>query len=517
MVEVIFYKMRTLYIYIILVIIALAPFVSVAQTSHVAGLEDNKEYVELLKNERELKFQEDSLSKRVAVIRGKFKTDVENKAKYSSQILNIEGALFDIRSKLGLISGEINSIEQEFIIESLNSGKPIDPTALAPKRDSLSSDVKEFIMNSIFYDNLSARDYAVLKKVQSTESSLVKYVDIYTTNYNSIAAIRDVYAVEEDIIIADSLYEKYKSLNSLNSVINDTISNIWSKIYDNKVYYYNLVLDKLNKTEEIEKFGKKLASIDQKEVGLIGKYNSDIICSYYLEKQMLLESEIDIAKVFNLDAARDSLSKALKSFNRLNYKLEKIDIKERLFIDYDSVEFFKPSKYNYSNPIPEFEIPLRGTVYKLLVGSYTVKQSPSIFRGAYPISYVKGENRRYSYYIGGFRTIEEAVGAFKLLKSKGFRNPIIVGWIDGVVCDVDMDAEMGRDGFAYRVQVAYNGTLPREVVELINESTVNKDISRVNESYTIGLFNSETSATRLSEKIKALMPDVNVTISEINL
>ena len=104
-----------------------------------------------------------------------------------------------------------------------------------------------------------------------------------------------------------------------------------------------------------------------------------------------------------------------------------------------------------------------------------------------------------------------------MLKSKGFRNPIIVGWIDGVVCDVDMDAEMGRDGFAYRVQVAYNGTLPREVVELINESTVNKDISRVNESYTIGLFNSETSATRLSEKIKALMPDVNVTISEINL
>ncbi len=492
-----------------------APLVAVSQVVRVVGLEDNKEYVALIKEESSLKHQEDSLTINVGKIRDKFKTDVDNKEKYSAQILQIEGALFDIRSKLGLISGEINSIEQEFIIESLNSGNLVGISVLSPKIDSLSSNLGVLTSNTIFSNNLPASDYSILKKAQAKELSIAKYIDIYTTNYNSIANIEDRYMVEEDIIIADSLYEKYRSLHKLNNVINDTISDIWSSVYDNKSYYYNLVLDKLNKIPEIEKFGAKLSLMAQKKTELIGKYNSDLLSSYYLEKKMLLENEIDIAKLFSLGAARDSLSRAMKQLNGLNLQLKKIEIKERIFIDYDSIEFSKPSKYNYSNPIPEYNVPVRGEVYKLLVGSYTVKQSPSIFRGAYPISYIR--DGRYSYYIGSFKTIDEAIGSVKLLKTKGFRNPVVIGWIDGVKYEVDMDAEMGKEGFAYRVRVDFSGDLPEEVVKLIKDNTVNKDISRINESYTIGLFDSEASATRLSEKIKVLMPDLNVVISEVNL
>ena len=501
-------------IYILLFFIALTPLYGVAQG---VSLESNLEYVELLESEKELKLQEDSISKKVAVVLAKFKKNVENRAKYSAHMVKLEESLFDVRSKLGLILSEISSIEQAFILDNQNSDD-------SPALDVISDEKYIFLCNenvltenSVFMQNLSKSDYITLNKAQAKELSIVGYIEMYNANYDSITEIKRAYRVEESIIAADSLYEKYMVLRDANKNISEAIFNTWKTIYDNKGYYYNLLLDKLNKVEEIEKFGAKQVVVMQSKAGLMGQYESDVIPVYFLEKKMMLENEIEISNMFGLDAAKDSLSRAMKQHNSLNYKLAKIKIKEREFVDYDSIEIHKPSKYTRSNPMLSYEVPIRGTLYKLLVGSYKVKQSPSIFRGAYPVSYIKGSDHKYNYYIGSFRSIDEAVGSVKLLKSIGFRNPIIVGWVDGVKYDVDMEAEMGRDGYAYSVKVGFAGDLPEEVAELIKVSTINKDISRINESYTIGLFSSEVSAARLSRRIKELMPELNVTISEVKL
>ena len=504
-------------LYITLLFSAFTPFVGSAQSVGVVGLEDNEKYIELRESATKLEHKEDSLSRQMVIVVGKVKTDADNKTKYSKHILQLEGELFDVRSKLGLISGEINSIEQELVIENLNRGISVTPDAAGSEGNSTIKNAATLTRNSIFSDNLTQSDYEILNRAQSREISIMKYIDIYSVNYNTIAGIRDVYMVEEDIVVADSLYDKYKSAYDLNRVICDTIATIWRGIHDNKGYYYNLILDKLNKTEDIEKFGAKLAVTAQNRASVVGKYDSDVISTYYLEKKMFLESEIAIAEMFGLDVARDSLVRAMQRLNSLNYKLEKIKIKERIFIDYDSIAIYKPSKYSRSNPISAYKVPVRGTVYKLLVGSYSVKQSPSIFRGAYPISFIRGADRRYRYYIGSLKTIDEAVSSVKFLKSKGFRNPTIVGWIDGVEYDVDMESEMGEEGRAYRIDINLSGDFPEDITELVKENSVNKDISRVNETYTIGLFDSKVSASRLTKKIKALIPDLDVVISEINL
>ena len=79
-----------------------------------------------------------------------------------------------------------------------------------------------------------------------------------------------------------------------------------------------------------------------------------------------------------------------------------------------------------------------------------------------------------------------------------------------------MNAEVGKEGYAYRITINYTDNLPENVVEMIKDNT-SKDISRTDESYTVGLFNSEASATRLIKSIENLLPDVQITISEIIL
>ena len=52
-------------------------------------------------------------------------------------------------------------------------------------------------------------------------------------------------------------------------------------------------------------------------------------------------------------------------------------------------------------------------------------------RGAYPLSYLVNDDRKWCYYAGGFATREEAEAAQSLLKARGFVRPEIVVWTDG--------------------------------------------------------------------------------------
>ena len=113
--------------------------------ARVKGLENNKEYMELLHQEKLLERQSDSIQQQVAVFRQEYRTDTLNRAARAVQILEIEEVLFDLRDRLGELSNRINIIEQDWILQHLNDNvaeAPADTTATEAS-DSVKSEKAE--------------------------------------------------------------------------------------------------------------------------------------------------------------------------------------------------------------------------------------------------------------------------------------------------------------------------------------------------------------------------------------
>lgn len=148
----------------------------------------------------------------------------------------------------------------------------------------------------------------------------------------------------------------------------------------------------------------------------------------------------------------------LRNWMASDFRLPRIDVAQRYFLDYDSIAFSATPKYSYQHPIPECRVYEHGTIYRILLGTFNTKRAVSTFRGAYPLSYLVGEDKKWCYYAGGFATREEAEAAQKLLKSKGFVRPEIVVWTDGAYRNLSRDPEAQQ--IAYRVEITGTEALP---------------------------------------------------------
>ncbi len=480
--------------YIILLLFGFAPCVLCAQEvkARVAGLESNKEYMDLLVNEKRLQIQEDSIVKEVATIRQNFRTNPENREKYGAEILRLEQELFDVRNKRGVLIGKINAIEQEWVINNL--GKSSAPV----KKDSLHKDtlsrrplqeraVPNLVLNLYFRDHLTPGDYQTLLEAQSKEQSVLNYVQIFRNNYYTIRQLAQDYAVAVRAEPADSIYQKYRTLLRLNQNIADSVSSVWSYIFDNKTYVYSYLLDRMNRNDLLALFEDKLQALRQKEAENRNVFMADAVGFYPWRKKFVLEYEQQLADLLKFAGARDSLSKAVLKLDSLDFDFTKIDIQERLFLDYANIEVATPAKYNARNPIPACTVYDRGTIYRLLLGSYLKPQLPSIFRGVFPLGYIKGEDNRYRYYAGGYPTLAEAKEAQAMLKRMGFRRPEVVVWEDGVYRNISEELEQaaakGGEATAetvYRIEIRNGGdVLSDNVRAVITALAEGKELVRV--------------------------------------
>ena len=133
-----------------------------------------------------------------------------------------------------------------------------------------------------------------------------------------------------------------------------------------------------------------------------------------------------------LTTARDSLAKVKKAMAESSYTLPKVHIVRRAFIEHEPLKVIKPTIYTSKNPIPQTKIYEFGTVYRIRIGIFTNRPNLSALKGITPLSYTdKYHGGKYAYYVGGFRSEEEAAEGVVYLKKLGFKAPQIVMWIDG--------------------------------------------------------------------------------------
>ena len=87
----------------------------------IAGLEDNEEYMSLLREDARLQMREDSVSNELAAVRVRFRDDAAGRQLYGQRIMELEERIFAIRSAKGELVDRIAAIEQEWVVSNLDA------------------------------------------------------------------------------------------------------------------------------------------------------------------------------------------------------------------------------------------------------------------------------------------------------------------------------------------------------------------------------------------------------------
>jgi len=103
--------------------------------ARIAGLEGNAEYMSLLREDAQLQIREDSIVNAVERMRRQLREDPGKRQQYSQEILQLESRIFEIRNAKGRLIDRINTIEQEWVLASLNGAAP-QPAAPGGQSDA---------------------------------------------------------------------------------------------------------------------------------------------------------------------------------------------------------------------------------------------------------------------------------------------------------------------------------------------------------------------------------------------
>lgn len=483
--------------------------------ARIAGLESNEEYMSLLQEDAQLQIREDSITDAVARIRKQLRDDPAGRQRYSQEILALESRIFDIRNAKGRLVDRINTIEQEWVLANLDSSSRRHETDKAADIVPDSLKVRNLVDNLYFREHLAPEDYGALRRAQRMEAEALDYASRYIANYGTIGDLAEAYASAENETDAMEIYARYQALQGVNRVISDSLSLTWNYIFDNKSYAYAYILDKSGSDESLAREEALLSDAMRQFSAVEGKTASDAVADYLLRKRVIVDYEREVARKLSLDAALDSLNGVAAQLEGIDFRLPKIDVAERYFLDYDSVAFSPTPKYTYQHPIPECKVYANGTIYRILLGTFNTKRAAATFRGAYPLFYLIDGDGKWNYFTGGFATREEADKAQALLKKKGFVRPEVVVWTDGVYRNLSREPEAAA--VSYRVEISGTEMLSDEIKAAIAQTAEGCELSRVGQQlFVVGTFDDRGVADRVAQAVRQKDAALEIKVAPID-
>ncbi|MDD3108415.1 MAG: hypothetical protein PHV49_04300, partial [Alistipes sp.] len=413
-------------------------------------------------------------------------------------------------------ANEIGAIEQKFVMKNLSAdpatATPEKPATAASSAKPAGKQVANLIYNAYFKENLAPEDYKALRQAQEWERIVPSLLQLYSANYQRLDSLSRIYDTTAQRSLAEECYEKLGTLQRLNGALDDSIGHVWSAIFDSKSFAYNYLLDKMGKSDRLKQFEEQFRTTRQHIAEKSDSVVSLNVYGYPANKALVLGYEQTLATELGYAAAQDSLKKQIAAVRQLHYDLPALNIEERNFIVYGDIVRNTGVKYGASNPIPELEVCRQGTVYRVMVGSFTQKQAVSIFRGVSPLCYEKGEDGRYRYYAGAYHEESQVQDAVEQMRGYGFRKPEAVVWRNGIFEKLgDGDAESSESGPLYRVEISGQGeNINPDLKALTAQQAAEKELTRVadaegNYLYSIGNFSSRQSAEELATALNAVI------------
>ena len=480
----------------------------------IAGLENNERYMELLRDDARLQQREDSLVTAVNRMRDAFRSGQTAAGVSTDDILSLESGIFDVRNRRGRITAEISMIEQQWVLDNIGSQTGAQEgsggTTLHGHGHSHgeASTLRMLTDHESFERMLPSEDYNALRQARKLEMQAAELAEQFRTLCDSMVDTAAEYAVAEDAETGIPLYEKFLGQQRQAAETADELTDVWGEVFDSKNFAYGYLLEQLNGESLIERSERRFAERRSQAAENYGKYASDALADYCMERAAMVEYETAVAETLNMPEAVDSLRKVLRDEAQFEFRIPRVEMQERLFIDYADVTFSSPSIYSAHNPIPEVEIYERGKIYRILLGSFWSKQAVSLFRGAAPLGWWQKDGK-YLYFAGGYKSKSAAESAAAELKKKGFKNPVVVVWREGTYRNLATDPEADK----FRIEISGVQSLSDEVKAVIADTAPDCEVSRAGERFVVGMFADKADAQRTADAIRAVADGISIRIA----
>ena len=448
-------------------------------------------YTVLLQEEQVLRVRTDSLLNVIDRQRELLRADTTDLRARSQAILRLEETVFALRNRMGVVASKINGIEQEYILNNL-----LRPAAEEPLVPVFAADGSNLIDHPYFRENLSADEYRQVRAGKAVQPQLDRLVSNYRSDYRELENLVEAYARETARPAADSIYARYRRLVARIQRTEREFEQLWGERYDQEIYLYSYLLDKLNRMEDLAALNEQSRD---RPVFDAGQVMSTALAAYPGQRSLLTGYELALADALKFSAAADSLRRIGKMEE--NPALPKIELKEKEFVPYENISFPEASPYTAENPIPVLEIPETGTCYSVMVGTFSQRQAVSIFRGAVPLSYRRA-GTQWRYFAGLFRSYGDVAEAVEQLEEAGFRRPEAVRWRDGVY--TNLAEEAAEKGGLFRVEIRTAGELPEDIRGVLARYARGKEITRIGDLFYAGTFTNSLQADEVVEELKRI-------------
>ncbi len=453
----------------------------------------------------ELRDKVTTIEQKLSTLRTEYGTaDVDRRKELSTEIIAAEGVLFESQR-------ELSTIEREYgVAPTATEQQPQErEEATATEPDN----TKWISRSRIIEEQLSDHDYTMMRECDEKERRSYRLYKNFRSLYKNLEALRDQYNNASDFKVAQGYVAEFDSLLLISDSLSKGLIHNWSNIYDEKQLLYTLLGETTNSNLLLTTIDSLSVAVNSSVMDIDESVEYTGVAEYELLKSSMLKMEEAVALEFNIKKGVDSLRRAWVRFNdSLMFSLAPVRIVERSFIDYQTIRFAKESIYNSSNPIPRLKIYDYGTIYRILLGTYSKPQSGALYKGAYPLMY-RPIGSYFAYYAGGYATELEAQQASTELKQMGFRRADIVVWIDGEFRNITMNPFPKRD-----VRVIMSGVevLPEQVIEKINSIKGGAELTRIGKDrYVITPITESAELSAAIVEIKKLAPQLEVTVTEI--
>lgn len=234
-------------------------------TARIAGLGRQCGVYGDAREEASLQAREDSVTMVVNRVRRQLRDDPAQRAVYSAEILRCEEQLFSIRIEPGAAdrSDQYGRI-QDWVLANLDLSSPSTTTAgrgggHSPARFVADgrSGAQRLFPRTASAGRLSGAAECAAQGAHGHST----WRAACAANYEAIEELKISY----DTITAETpaavLYERYRTLQSLNRSLCDSLQRVWGAVYDNKNYAYAYVLDRLGRDDLLAKTEEQLAGV----------------------------------------------------------------------------------------------------------------------------------------------------------------------------------------------------------------------------------------------------------------
>ena len=372
---------------------------------------------------------------------------------------------------------------------------------------------RNLIENDFFVGQLSSHDYKTLCDAQHAEQSAATLAAEYNKRHSELLDLQRRYMEVATPQEADSLSLLFKQKKSSIAQLDNELEKATSAFFFNKNYIYDLLMERGGHSALLD-LSASLASSAEREINNnIGQYLSDALVCYHIRKRAIVDYELRIAELISAGNARNVLKSVANDLKNRDFRLSTLTLQRRSFIVYEPIEIKSTSFYNAKNPIPQTKVYDYGTVYRIRIGLFQKRPNVSALRGVTPLSCTNAYNNGlYAYFVGGFRTEQEAKEAAAELKRMGFKEPIIAVWVDGEFYPT-LDA-MRHSLNRYNIEISGVTSLADEVKACIVSHKSDCSISRIGSTFVIGTFDSKSAAQSIADEIGNIAPEANIKISK---